>query len=79
MLSPHIYYYFCCRAEKDAKREEKLLIKQLEKTKREVEKEKKRVDRESEKEKCQSASVIPSVLCFLSLTIAASVICGDFL
>lgn len=40
--------------EKDAKREEKILIKQLEKNKREVEKEKKRMDREQQKEKLQS-------------------------
>ncbi|GAV79235.1 CAF1A domain-containing protein, partial [Cephalotus follicularis] len=38
-------------AEKEAKREEKLLIKQLERNKREVEKEKKRMDRELQKEK----------------------------
>ncbi|KAK3199055.1 hypothetical protein Dsin_022470 [Dipteronia sinensis] len=37
--------------EKDAKREEKLLMKQLERNKREAEKEKKRMDRELEKEK----------------------------
>ncbi|ESR46817.1 Chromatin assembly factor 1 subunit FAS1 [Citrus sinensis] len=40
--------------EKDAKREEKILIKQLEKNKREVEKEKKRMDREQQKEKLHS-------------------------
>ncbi|KAL3652074.1 hypothetical protein CASFOL_001755 [Castilleja foliolosa] len=41
-------------AEKDAKREEKLLIKQLEKNKREMEKERKKMDRELQKEKLQS-------------------------
>lgn len=40
--------------EKDAKREEKILIKQLEKNKREVEKEKKRMDCEQQKEKLHS-------------------------
>ncbi|KAL0700964.1 hypothetical protein Bca4012_057086 [Brassica carinata] len=40
-------------AEKDAKREEKLLLKQLEKTKCEAEKEKKRMDRQLLKEKLQ--------------------------
>ncbi|XVF30240.1 hypothetical protein REPUB_Repub16aG0040000 [Reevesia pubescens] len=41
-------------AEKEAKREEKLLIKQLERNKREIEKEKKKVDRELQKEKFQN-------------------------
>ncbi|KAL3650093.1 hypothetical protein CASFOL_006496 [Castilleja foliolosa] len=41
-------------AEKDAKREEKLLIKQMEKNKREMEKERKKMDRELQKEKLQS-------------------------
>ncbi|CAK9142763.1 unnamed protein product [Ilex paraguariensis] len=41
-------------AEKEAKREEKLLIKQLERNKREVEKEKKRMDRELQKQKLHS-------------------------
>uniref|UniRef100_A0A5B6YTU5 Putative chromatin assembly factor 1 subunit FAS1 n=1 Tax=Davidia involucrata TaxID=16924 RepID=A0A5B6YTU5_DAVIN len=41
-------------AEKEVKRKEKLIIKQLEKNKREVEKEKKRKDRELQKEKWQS-------------------------
>ncbi|XP_022718437.1 chromatin assembly factor 1 subunit FAS1 [Durio zibethinus] len=41
-------------AEKEAKREEKLLIKQLERNKREIEKEKKKVDRELQKEKLQN-------------------------
>ncbi|CAG7903868.1 unnamed protein product [Brassica rapa] len=40
-------------AEKDAKREEKLLLKQLEKTKCEAEKEKKRMERQMLKEKLQ--------------------------
>ncbi|KAJ4871522.1 Chromatin assembly factor 1 subunit FAS1 [Raphanus sativus] len=40
-------------ADKDAKREEKLLLKQLEKTKCEAEKEKKRMDRQLLKEKLQ--------------------------
>lgn len=44
------------RAEKDAKREEKLLIKQLERDKREAEKEKKRLEKEILKEKLQSVS-----------------------
>ncbi|KAJ0014074.1 hypothetical protein Pint_19545 [Pistacia integerrima] len=39
---------------KDAKREEKLIAKQLERNKREVEKEKKKMDRELHKEKMQS-------------------------
>lgn len=47
---------FLCRGEKEAKREEKLLIKQLEKDKREAEKEKKKLERELLKEKCQSVS-----------------------
>ncbi|XWS65239.1 hypothetical protein CRYUN_Cryun05aG0075300 [Craigia yunnanensis] len=41
-------------AEKEAKREEKFLIKQLERNKRENEKEKKKVDRELQKEKFQN-------------------------
>ncbi|PON55384.1 Chromatin assembly factor 1 subunit A [Parasponia andersonii] len=41
-------------ADKEAKREEKLLIKQLERDKREAEKEKKRLEREALKEKLQS-------------------------
>lgn len=41
-------------AEKDVKREEKILIKQLEKKKREDEKEKKRIERELQKEKLQN-------------------------
>ncbi|PIN20400.1 Chromatin assembly factor-I [Handroanthus impetiginosus] len=41
-------------AEKEAKREQKLLIKQMEKNKREKEKERKKMDRELEKEKLQS-------------------------
>ncbi|XVE90692.1 hypothetical protein DITRI_Ditri20bG0097300 [Diplodiscus trichospermus] len=41
-------------AEKEAKREEKLLLKQLERNKREIEKEKKKVDRELQKEKLQN-------------------------
>ncbi|KAG8390710.1 hypothetical protein BUALT_Bualt01G0111800 [Buddleja alternifolia] len=41
-------------AEKDAKREEKLLLKQMEKNKREMEKERKKMDRELQKEKLQS-------------------------
>ncbi|KAK6144935.1 hypothetical protein DH2020_021755 [Rehmannia glutinosa] len=41
-------------AEKEAKREEKLLIKQMEKNKREMEKERKKMDRELQKEKLQS-------------------------
>ncbi|KAI3470376.1 hypothetical protein Pfo_027039 [Paulownia fortunei] len=41
-------------AEKEAKREEKLLIKQMEKEKREMEKERKKMDRELQKEKLQS-------------------------
>ncbi|GAB4855900.1 hypothetical protein Ancab_024540 [Ancistrocladus abbreviatus] len=44
----------CHMAGKEAKQVEKLLIKQLEKNKREVEKEKKRMDRELQKEKLQS-------------------------
>ncbi|XP_059665638.1 chromatin assembly factor 1 subunit FAS1-like [Cornus florida] len=42
------------RADKEAKKEEKLIIKQLERNKREVEKEKKRVEWELQKEKRQS-------------------------
>lgn len=38
------------------KREEKLLIKQLERNKRETEKEKKRTEREAQKEKLKSVS-----------------------
>ncbi|OMO57564.1 Chromatin assembly factor 1 subunit A [Corchorus capsularis] len=41
-------------AEKEAKREEKLLIKKMERNKREIEKEKKKVDRELQKEKLQN-------------------------
>ncbi|XP_017977661.1 PREDICTED: chromatin assembly factor 1 subunit FAS1 isoform X1 [Theobroma cacao] len=41
-------------AEKEAKREEKLLIKQFERNRREIEKEKKKVDRELQKEKLQN-------------------------
>ncbi|KAG2693798.1 hypothetical protein I3843_08G108000 [Carya illinoinensis] len=41
-------------AEKEAKREEKLLVKELERNKREVEKEKKRLERELQKEKGQA-------------------------
>ncbi|KAL6501069.1 hypothetical protein OROHE_025266 [Orobanche hederae] len=41
-------------AEKEAKREEQMLIKQMEKNKREMEKEKKKMDRELQKEKLQS-------------------------
>ncbi|KAL0452245.1 UNVERIFIED_CONTAM: Chromatin assembly factor 1 subunit FAS1 [Sesamum latifolium] len=41
-------------AEKEAKREEKLLIKQMEKNKREMEKERKKMDRVLQKEKLQS-------------------------
>ncbi|KAH7542120.1 hypothetical protein FEM48_Zijuj02G0039700 [Ziziphus jujuba var. spinosa] len=41
-------------AQKEAKREEKLLIKQLEKDKREAEKEKRKLERVLLKEKCQS-------------------------
>jgi Flp pilus assembly protein TadB len=46
-----------CRAEKEAKREEKLLIKEIERNKREAEKEKKRMERELQKEKGQTVSV----------------------
>ena len=52
------------RAEKEAKREEKLLIKQLEKDKREAEKEKKRLEREVLKEKLQSVSAVFSIVLF---------------
>ncbi|XAR69769.1 hypothetical protein NMG60_11001487 [Bertholletia excelsa] len=45
-------------AEKEAKREEKLLIKQLERNKRESEKEKKRLDRQLQKEKWQKEKEI---------------------
>ncbi|XP_050940409.1 chromatin assembly factor 1 subunit FAS1 isoform X1 [Cucumis melo] len=41
-------------AEKEAKREEKLMVKQLERSQREAEKEKKRIDREQQKEKLQN-------------------------
>ncbi|XP_022893059.1 chromatin assembly factor 1 subunit FAS1-like isoform X1 [Olea europaea var. sylvestris] len=41
-------------SEKEAKREEKLLIKQMEKSKRQMEKERKRMDRELNKEKLQT-------------------------
>ncbi|KAL8051925.1 hypothetical protein ABFX02_06G179500 [Erythranthe guttata] len=41
-------------AEKEAKRDERLLIKQMEKSKREMEKERKKIDRELQKEKLQS-------------------------
>ncbi|XP_021289832.1 chromatin assembly factor 1 subunit FAS1 [Herrania umbratica] len=41
-------------AEKEAKREEKLLIKQFERNRREIEREKKKVDRELQKEKLQN-------------------------
>ncbi|TYG37052.1 hypothetical protein ES288_D13G111200v1 [Gossypium darwinii] len=44
-------------AEKEAKREEKLLIMQLERNKREIEKKKKKVDRELQKEKLQNEKV----------------------
>ena len=54
----------CCRAKKEAKREEKLLIKQMERDKREAEKEKKRLERERQKEELLSVSylLIPVVL-----------------
>ncbi|XP_038890959.1 chromatin assembly factor 1 subunit FAS1 isoform X1 [Benincasa hispida] len=41
-------------AEKEAKREEKLMVKQLERSQREAEKEKKRIDKEQQKEKLQN-------------------------
>ncbi|TYH91300.1 hypothetical protein ES332_A13G108400v1 [Gossypium tomentosum] len=44
-------------AEKEAKREEKLLIMQLERNKREIEKKKKKVDRELQKERLQNEKV----------------------
>lgn len=46
----------CYSAEKEAKREQKLLIKQLEKGKCEDEKKKTSLDRESQKEKLQRVS-----------------------
>ena len=46
------------RAQKEAKKEEKLLIKQLDKDKREAEKERKRSEREVLKEKLQNVSTI---------------------
>ncbi|GAB4835414.1 hypothetical protein Ancab_000322 [Ancistrocladus abbreviatus] len=46
-----VVYWSCFRAEKDAKREEKSLIKQLEENKRKVDKEKKQMDCELQKEK----------------------------
>lgn len=42
---------------KEAKREEKLMVKQLERSQREAEKEKKRIDREQQKEKLQNVSM----------------------
>ncbi|PPS13746.1 hypothetical protein GOBAR_AA06830 [Gossypium barbadense] len=47
--------FICCRRDaKEAKREEKLLIKQLERNKREMEQEKKKLNRELQKEKLQN-------------------------
>lgn len=45
---------FCFRAEKDAKKKGTILIKEFEKSKREIEKEKKKMERELLKEKLQS-------------------------
>jgi hypothetical protein len=64
-----------CRADKEAKQEEKLLVKQLKKNKREKEKEKKRMDLELQKEKRQTVCSILSpfplvqtvVVCFICL------------
>lgn len=49
-------FYCFCRAEKGGKREQNLLIKQMEKNKREAEKQKKRFELELQKEKLQSVS-----------------------
>lgn len=72
-----------CRADKTAKREEKLLIKQLERNKREVEKEKKKIDLELQKEKrqavCTNLSFVlhsfvgASSICFVCLVMTKSV------
>lgn len=65
-----IYLNFlnCYSAEKEAKREQKLLIKQLEKSKCEDEKKKMSLDRETQKEKFQRVSTrfyfVSFVLCF---------------
>lgn len=50
------------RVEKEAKREEKLLTKQLERDKREAEKEKKRLETKVLKEKLQSVSAALLIL-----------------
>lgn len=47
-----------CRAEKEAKRDEKALMKQLERQKREEEKEKKRMERELQKEKMRNVIIL---------------------
>lgn len=60
-----------CRAEKEAKREEKLLIKEVERIKREAEKEKKRMERELQKEKGQTVSAVFLFLWHLVMASAA--------
>ena len=58
------------RAEKEAKQKEKLLIKQLEKDKREAEKEKKKMERMLLKEKCQSVSeTFPPIILFFRMVL----------
>jgi hypothetical protein len=64
-----------CSADKEAKQEETLLVKQLKKNKREKEKEKKRMDLELQKENrqnvCSILSLFPlvqtAVMCFICL------------
>lgn len=66
------------RAEKEAKQKEKLLIKQLEKDKREAEKEKKKMERMLLKEKCQSVSeTFPPIILFFRM-VFTFVICVCF-
>lgn len=52
------FLFAYCRVKKQAKREEKLQIKQMERDKREAEKEKQRLERERQKEELQNVSYL---------------------
>ena len=61
-LSLFAYY----RVKKEAKREEKQQIKQMERDKRDAEKEKQRLERERQKEEAQSVSYLLPYHCWVS-------------
>ena len=63
----YLWLVHCTRADKEAKRGEKQLIKQLDRDKREAEKEKRRLDRELKKEKLQSVSLCILFVYILSM------------